>query len=197
MGVIASLSITAFALSEGNKFYANFIECKEKNLDSWKCFYEILDLANLDLAKGLLVLSFVLIWVFVAVRKKIDNIFICSHYFYEINAVKHLYVLLEKLLYGASDREKQEYKYNYCEDLDNAVQTLHNLKYQVYKEEKLKDYLEYLTNYFFKRNQGNLVISRFDMIPRFDAPIEFNQSKREIRKAIDYIIKCLENNRIS
>ena len=138
-----------------------------------------------------------LIWVFVVVRKKIDNIFICSHYFDEINAVKHLYVLLEKFPYGASDREKQEYKYNYCEDLDNAVQTLHNLKYQVYKEEKLKDDLEYLTNYFFKRNQGYLVNSKFGIIPRFDSRIEFNQSKRKIRKAIDYIIKCLENNRVS
>lgn len=185
LGIIASLSITAFALSEGNKFYVNFIECKEKNLDSWKCFYEILDLAT-----GLLVLSFVLIWVFVVVRKKIDNIFIWSHYFDEINAVKHLYSLLEDFPYEANDFQKRQYSLHSSQYIKDVIQTLMRLKNKIYKEEKLRDYVGFLTNNLLKQNQDIIV-------PRSDSRIEFNQSKREIRQAIDYVIKCLENNRVS
>ena len=191
-GIIASLSITAFVaafiLSKGNEFYSNFISCRAQNFGLWRC-----SMNNLDWATLLLISSFALIWLFVVVRRKIDNMFIYSQFFDEINAVKRLYSLLEDFPYEANDFQKRQYSLNSSQYVEDVIKTLMRLKTQIYKEEKLRDYVGFLTNNLLKQNQD---VQPSPIVPRFDSRIEFNQSKREIRRVIDYVIKCLENNRV-
>lgn len=190
--IIASLSITSFVawfiLSKGEQFFSDFSLCREKGLGLRRCAMNGLDYATL-----LLIASFFLIWMFVLIRRKVDKLFIHSYYSEQIKSVRYLYSFLEDFPYEENDYQRRQFNENASYVIRSSIQNLVNLRTGLYKQEKLREYVGYLLSRL--KQQQN--ISPSFIVPAYESRVEFSKDKKDLRGIIDYILKCLENNRVN
>jgi hypothetical protein len=149
----------------------------------------------------ILILSFALICLLVVAIRAIDNIAVNSKYSDEIKAVKSFYNFLDYFPYEKTDVYQpilsDEF---YNEANEKTFSILVKLDYKIQENKKLKDKLNFLLNKVYYADQScgeDETFKSVVLLPIFNSQNEFNQSKKEIRQAIDYVLKCLKTNQVN